>query len=158
MCYVVLKPLSENRVVDSTCTRGLYIPSTNHPHESACERFWTNGVNDTPQTHIEGLEGSRGAKNVKKRVFFSHFRISFDCETFRSIWVVSMTYPNFWHKILGRLRPPPTICSALGATESKKPIILLSGLLKPHSFLLDKSIQNLRPAHLTFGIMAYGTC
>ena len=91
-----------------------------HPHWSVCERFWTNGRNDAPKAHIRGLEGGQGAKTVKKWVFFSHFRSFLLAGPFQSLLLVSIAYQNVWHKILGRLRPLPTMCGALGSHRIEK--------------------------------------
>ena len=63
---------------------------------------------------------SGGKKTSKKGWFFSLFLIFFARGTFQRLLVVSIAYQNFWHKILGRLRPLPTMCGALGSHRIEK--------------------------------------
>ena len=63
---------------------------------------------------------SGGKKPSKKGWFFSLFLIFFARGTFQRLLVVSIAYQNFWHKILGRLRPLPTMCGALGSHRIEK--------------------------------------
>ena len=118
LCYVV-KSLSKIRVAHSTCTRGLYMTPTTPTRVRG--RHFGQTITTRPHKPIsEAWKAVREQKTVKKRVFFSLFRIFLARETFQSLQVVSIAYQNVWHKILGRLRHLPTVCGALGSHRIEK--------------------------------------
>ena len=63
---------------------------------------------------------SGGKKPSKKGGFLAISWFFFAHGTFQRLLVVSIAYQNFWHKILGRLRPLPTMCGALGSHRIEK--------------------------------------
>ena len=129
MCYVV-KSLSKNGVADSTCPRCLYMTSTT-PTRVRVRDFGPTVATMPHKPILEVKKAVRRQKNVKKGWFFSHFMIFFARGTFQRLLVVSIAYQNFWHKILGRLRPLPTMCGALGSHRIEK---TLKNPLRFHPF------------------------